>query len=465
MSRLPTSQVNISNGINPPLSPRSSFAQTPLPPIPPVNSQFVNLAITQIPSQSTLPGSSISVLPQGDNQVMLNSTPLPLVSNMVIGSGQNRRSDNQILHSRQNKLAQMESSSNLGSSSQITGYQSRSTGILTVNEISSSQNLKPTIEIMNREFEAKNYHGIISNSGIENELLQFGYQPKNKVIIKDTDGNKRTQYIKTINKKGQKLFVIIDSNGYTTSRSSDLYLIESLSCDSVPYSLKTGAYNLVGKDASGVAFECGSKSMCFVVREPDELKPREMNYTYDDHSMNQNASSLSSGSQSSTCEFQDLKSHIMTYPVIRLTEIRANPDLILQNTDIVTRRLRNEEYKGVLNELSVTHNGIDKLNLAFNKFNNLQINVADKLYKVVDKLEILNSRYTNNPPFTDDDKDTYSKIQLDLIKKNENITLLLRAMKKIADCHHEINDITKRINDMTEFCEKEFVNVDTTIID
>lgn len=316
----------------------------------------------------------------------------------------------------------------------------------------SSLPLKPTAELMNQQFEVRDYQGIISNASLENELLKIGYAPISKIVIRTDEGDKRTQYIKAINKMGQTVFILIDVNGYTTARPSDLTLIEAHNASIVPYSLKTGAYNCAGKDVCGVAFECGSDAVCVLARAPDDLTPKEANFVFLEKQIPSVASLETEGT-------------ITTYPVIRLSEIRANPILVLQNTDIVTRRLRNSGYTALLQELAVTQQSINKLNEAFVRFNRIREDVAGKLNTTLTQLEQWNTVYMQHPPITDDGKDKYRSLQYNLTLRNENIAVLLRLMKKVADLHKGINSITKEINDMSEFAEKEFVNVDRAVSD
>lgn len=320
-----------------------------------------------------------------------------------------------------------------------------------ISPVSSSPLLsKPVAEISNQGFEVKNYQGIIVNSSLENELLNNGYAPLSKIVIRAEGGDKRTQYIKAINKKGQKVFVLVDVNGYTTARATDLTLVEAHTASIVPYSLKTGAYNCAGKDVCGVAFECGSDAVCVLSRGSNDLTPKEANFVFVEQNAPAAATLESEGS-------------IMTYPVIRLSEIRVNPDLVLANTDIVTRRLRNTAYTSELQELDILRQSIDALNAAFNKFNLMRGSSAAKLNQTLTQLEQWNDEYIANPPTSDEGKDRYRKLQFNLAHRNEGIATLLRSMKKVADLHADIDVITKEINDITDYDEKEFMNVDYAV--
>jgi hypothetical protein len=214
--------------------------------------------------------------------------------------------------------------------------------------------------------------------------------------------------------------------------------------------LKTGAYNCAGKDVCGVAFECGSDAVCVLSRGSNDLTPKEANFVFVEQAAPAAATLESEGS-------------IMTYPVIRLSEIRANPDLVLINTDIVTRRLRNTAYTSELQELVTLRQSIDELNMSFNRFNLMREDAARKLNQTLSQLEQWNDQYIANPPTSDVGKDRYRRLQFNLASRNEGIATLLRSMKKVADLHVNIDVITKEINDITDYDEKEFMNVEHAI--
>lgn len=318
---------------------------------------------------------------------------------------------------------------------------------LKVNTSTSNLPLKSSAELMNQEFEIRDYQGIIQNASIENELLNAGYAPVSRIVVRADNGDKRTQYIKAINKKGQKVFILLDSHGYTTARSTDLTLIEAHSASIVPYSLKTGAYECAGKDVCGVAFECGADAVCILSRGSQDLTPKEANFIFVEQ-------------QAPTAASIEVDGSVMTYPVIRLTEIRANPALVLVNTDTVTRRLRNTSYSAELTELSMTQQSINKLNASFIHFDAIREATANKLYKTLAQLEKWNEVYIANPPVTDEYKDKYRRLQYNLAQRNEDISTLLRIMKKIADKRIDIDVIINEINELNDFAEKEFANIE-----
>lgn len=298
-------------------------------------------------------------------------------------------------------------------------------------------------------FDTKDYQSIIQNASIENELINSGYKPISKIVVKTDAGQRKTQYIKAVNKKGQKSFVLVDVSGYTTAKPTDLTLIESQNLSIVPYSLKSGAYECAGMDVCGVAFECGTDAVCVVARNNDDLSPKESNFIYIERQPNG----------------IDDEGSITTYPVIRLSEIRSNPEVVLHNTDAVTRRLRNESYQAAVYDLESSQKSIDKLNEAFARFDTVRKDVAGKLSRTLQQLEQWNEIYISNPPTTDELKSRYNLLKSNLTRRNDGITTLLRIMRKVADKRAELDTITREINELTDLAEKEFANVEYVVTD
>lgn len=311
----------------------------------------------------------------------------------------------------------------------------------------SQQNLSLPMVEMENSFEITNYQGIIRNGNIENELLEAGYGILSRIIVKDPNGNKRAQYIKSINKNGQKVFVLIDGQGYTKARSADLTLVESNRVNIVPYSLKTGAYECAGKDVCGVAFECGSDGVCVLSRGVNDLTPKEANFVLVEK-------------PTTTAAAVEIDGKVMTYPVVRLSEIRVNPSLVLDNTDLVTRNLRNTSYQMELAAFNKEMQSLAALNDSFRRYNIMRENVHARLTYITRELEKWNKVYKENPPTTDDMKNRYRLLQINLTRRNEDMETFLLVMKKISNKAIDLDLLTEEVNSITEYASKHFNNVE-----
>lgn len=436
INTIPVGQQQLStSGFVTPNSPIISYNNPVVIP-PTVNSPQIPINYTNIsPISNNLrpPSPQITLASQNNIPVFVPSSPNARTTLLNLNTS---RTNEKLENSPKISIAQ--------ATSQTPG---QATVLLPKNNISSVLPLRPTVELMNQDFVVKDYQGIITNSSLENELLNAGYAPLSKIVIRAENGQKRTQYIKAVNKKGQKVFILIDVNGYTTARSSDLTLIESNNSQIIPYSIKTGAYQCADKDVCGVAFECGSDGVCVLTRNQEDLTPKEANFVF----VEQHAPS------SASIETED--GTIMSYPVIRLSEIRANPSLVFSNTDTVTRRLRNSSYSALLAELTMEQQSIINLNAAFNRFNIIREKAAVQLKQTLTKLENWNDVYINNPPTNDEFKDKYRDLQYNLAHRNDDIATLLRLIKKVSDKRIDIDLITKEINDIAIYAEEEFENV------
>ena len=319
---------------------------------------------------------------------------------------------------------------------------------LILSEMSSSR--LPTrrdVQLMNENVEIRDYQSILSNASLERELLDRGYSPTSKIVVEDSDGEKHTEYIKATNSNGQTVFILVDANGYTTARDSDLTMVKSNAASIVPYSMKSGAYSCASKESCGVAFECGSDSVCVLTRGADNLSPQESNFVYSSGNSDQDdTASLSS---------------VMTYPVVKLTEMRASPEIVLRNSDRVTRSLRNTAYSSLQEDLRSLQDSINKLNSAYLRFDQVRTAYAPKINNTLRQLEEMNAQYKNSPPTTDSDKQKYLLVQKNMARRNEHNVQLLKAMKHVSDERALIEESASRISDLANYLEHEFKNVES----
>lgn len=284
----------------------------------------------------------------------------------------------------------------------------------------------------------KNLYDVVTLN-IENELMKSGYAAINKIVIHSENGSKTLRYVKAINKKGQKVYILIDTHTHMAINPKDLIIKENNISNSLPFSLKNGMYNCADKDVTGVALEYGSNSICTLMMDPIDLKIKEKNYIINDkQTINEK------------CD------HVVSYPIIRLTEIKVNPKIIIDNTHIVINRLRNAEEIYAKNEIVAQNESINKLANAFTDFGNLCEDVADKLYDDLNKLEGWNETYLRDPPNEDEYKERFAKLQLNLAKRNDDINNLMRIMKIVASKRSQIESIANDINEIIEYCQREF---------
>jgi hypothetical protein len=136
---------------------------------------------------------------------------------------------------------------------------------------------------------------------------------------------------------------------------------------------------------------------------------------------------------------------------------------VLANTDVATRRLRNTTYTAGLQELSSFQQSIDELNSSVMRFNQNLQNISCKLTQTLTQLEEWNDYYINNPPTNDISKDKYQKLQYNLLQRNRGIVNLLKIMKRVSDKNLQIDTITSEINEINDFSDREYANIEYVI--
>lgn len=291
------------------------------------------------------------------------------------------------------------------------------------------------------------FKDLIENAGVEEELLKEGYNPLEKVIVEGESGQMKAQYIRAINKLGQTLFILIDTDGYVAVNPNDLSMIEVRGANIVPYSMKMGAFESAGLGVTGVAFDC-REAICTLVRDGTQNTPHESNFVY-----------TAKRSEAIGAVGDDL----LPYPIVRMSEIRASPDMVLKNTDAATRRIRNASYRNVVEELAQTQGSIRSLVSSFNRFNATRETLEAKLNHSMTMLEKLNQGYLAKSPSTDEAQLRYHKLIYNMRKRNDLVTELMRASRAVAQQRNLLTQQARAINEATDHIIAEFSGVDGVI--
>lgn len=307
--------------------------------------------------------------------------------------------------------------------------------------------------LLNKNFKVKDFSKIIKTSSIDSELISHGYNILNKIII-DNNGQKQTLYIKCINEFGQKVFVYIDSDGYTTSKANDFTLKQTSTSNFIPHSLRIGAYNCANNQVCGVAFLCPQNSVCVIKRDKDDIEPIENNFVF--------KTEETEGDKIASTEIDGI---ITAYPVVRLSEIKTNNLQVLKNTDLVTRRLRNSIHKSLIIDIENTRSSLNDLDAEFERFIENKQLIEQKLPQVLENLNSWNLSYIKNPPTKDSEREKFEHIKNNLAIKNENAETLFNLLQKIASLKIDIDKIVDNINNVNQLMESNLSTIENAVFE
>jgi len=288
------------------------------------------------------------------------------------------------------------------------------------------------------------YNGILEDeNSVENDLAKYGYVATDKIITRDNDGNVAARYIKATNDRGQQVFVELDIDGKVAVRPTDLTLIESKQANEIPYNVKVGTYNCAGNGVCGVAFEC-KEGLCTLVRDDNTLQPVESNFV--------------------TVQQFDKKSGIlegdpMSYPIVRLSDIKANPDLVAKYIDDSTRRIRNTGYNNCNAEFNNLAKSLDSLNLSYRTLERKQRDTFITLSNTLRDLERMQKDYIVNPPKNETQQNKYNNLLYNIRRRNEYIVELLKVCQRVNYFNKVITSVNNDINDTISYINKEFSGV------
>jgi hypothetical protein len=285
----------------------------------------------------------------------------------------------------------------------------------------------------------------VEDSDLEEELMKYNYIPLSTIIIKDNNGDFLNKYIKAVNQLGQKVYILIDID-VKRNVLPDLTLIDTKQGSTLPYSLKAGAMKMAGLDASGIAIESDDNGLCMLEsvmdEENDNFSIVESNFTFTEE-------------QKTGAIVENYGCH-MSYPVVKLSEIRVNNKLVVEGANAVTRKLRNCSYETYLEDMKQTIDAVQNLQESHQTLLNLFETNALELTNSLCNLEEWNNYYLENKPVKECDIKKHNLIIHNMRIRNDYIGYLICGLKKVSDNKYQIDKINNNIKEYIEFFNEEF---------
>jgi uncharacterized membrane-anchored protein YhcB (DUF1043 family) len=259
-------------------------------------------------------------------------------------------------------------------------------------------------------------------SSLEKELISKGYMPMEKVIIREKT-NDKARYIKSMNKLGQTVFIDLDSEGTIQVNPQDITLTQTNKSTMVPYSAKMGTMNCLDLDICGVAFEC-SNGICTLQRDIRSTTPVETTFTtVEDYAPK---TALVKGSP-------------VAYPIVRLSEIRNNDQLVLKTINKATRKLRNDSYGNCIHHLRESSHLINNLSAEYNRFIDHQRNLFKSLSSSIESLEDSVLEIDDVDKLNSDEKEVYALKQYNLKERNDYVIELLKICQDVSEVSSKVS--------------------------
>ena len=288
---------------------------------------------------------------------------------------------------------------------------------------------------------SSSYGDLVTEQSVSDELRRYGYEPMAQIIVQDKSiaTAPRLKYVKAINRLGQYVFIAIDTSGYMSVRTRDLTLIKETTGSLVPFSVKNGSLGCVGNDC-GVALECDSSDLCVLTRDSQDMTVREVGLTLVEK-------------QPETAAVVRDGNSVISYPVVKLSDIRANPEQVLINSDIATARLRNLAYEALTEKRVDEWNAVAELVRVFKDFMDEEDSFRVNLENDLRLLRELNDTYLAIPSMSEAHRAKFDIVRNNLSRRNLWFSDLLIANEKVVALAPEINRMITVIKEQTVFIQ------------
>lgn len=296
------------------------------------------------------------------------------------------------------------------------------------------------------------------DENIDNILTSYYYTPLAKMVVQ-TEDTREGRYIKAINPIGIPVFVSLDDGGHIVTGSKDLTVVTRGNASLVPYSVKKGSYTSTVPYNKGVAIVC-NRGICVLERGDTVSNVKESNYMYADapiiDSMKGQTGPVTILEQHRDRVLSD--NNMTSYPIVSLRDIRQNPSLTLNHTEIVSNRLSELSRIECMSDVQHFDNSFNALGIVKDKFardyNALYAIVARSIttYRGYIKQYLLNPRQASY------EKDNYRRIMYELKRLEGVRTEIVKSCRALATLSEKVNEITNTITTLDSYIITEVNN-------
>lgn len=273
----------------------------------------------------------------------------------------------------------------------------------------------------------------INAKNVDTELLSYGYVPINKVLLGEGSTEQRIKYIKAYNPYGELVYILLDGEGMCQGNLCTT-MTEVASETTIPYTLKMTAAECNNLDVCAIIFEC-EQGVCALHRKKDN--PVE----FDEQLFVHNRQIGTPGR-----DFLRNKTVALPYPVVRLSEIRVNPERVLIASDESFKRMRNEFYKISINELNETNKLYNRLSVESKKFQTNAEIFSKSLMNDVIQLENLAEEHRSINSSDKNQKQNYKLVLINLKKRHEFLEEYLRYIDYYSQSQNTLNSMIEDLN-------------------
>jgi len=269
---------------------------------------------------------------------------------------------------------------------------------------------------------------------VEEELRESGYAPVSKIIVSQ-DGDMEGRYIKALNRYGQYVYVELDTEGVLSIDGDVITHTEVLEATELPL---LDAYKCVEGSVCGVVSECKG-GICTLKREVESKYPRQTVLRRSEKMMD-------------TATYAVLGGDDVAYPIVRLSEIRADPERALLAQNEATTLLRNQRNQNQLADVDEMSDLLRQLVEEFNDFDELREELTLRVESDLAELEADNLSYIEDPPVGEAERNQSEDIIEGLTRRNDIVIDILECTKTVTNLNSTLREAIVTVQKAKKMC-------------
>ncbi len=276
---------------------------------------------------------------------------------------------------------------------------------------------------------------LIRSRSLDEELARTGYTPLSKMVVVSPTGEQSVRYIKAQNQLGEPLYIAVDVNdAYVSQSNNDTRLRESRLPMNIGKEEKELAYSKAGMGVSGVALEC-KNGLCTIMHDEQMRAPREQNFVLIHTKKVEETLILAS------------------FPVVRMSEIRANPQACQKNIDQALRKMRNAALSNCLCNIGSVQKKFEQTCKLFQETLAAKEKVIKEFHRTMTFLEDAYDKCIKCP---EKNIEKLQNIVYNIEKRNAKFPALIESCQEIASLEQTLDEAICTLKDAKCKLEKKF---------
>lgn len=260
---------------------------------------------------------------------------------------------------------------------------------------------------------------LVRSRSLDEELVRSGYTPLTKMVVVAPSGKSQVRYVKANNNLGEPVYIAVDVNdAYISQSNNDPRFRESRIPMNINAGEKETAFTQAGMSVSGVAFEC-KNGLCTIMHDDQLQAPKEQNFILIHTKKHEETFALAS------------------FPVVKMSDIRFNPKVVIKNIDLALRKMRNATLQNCLCDINSVQKKFDRTCQLFKETLACKEKIIKEFHRT---MTILEDAYDKCSECPEKNLERLKEIVYNIEKRNGKFPALMQSCTEIASLENTLDE-------------------------